>query len=105
VSIPLAVIEDIVDGSGVAPAIEALLPAGARHRQLPVRTLLAGMMLALDDDRPAHLTRAHRMLTALPAGDQARLGVTEQWRDGPHQPAEQPDHEQIGESEEHECRG
>jgi len=26
VRIPLAVLEDIIDGSGVAPAIEALLP-------------------------------------------------------------------------------
>ena len=52
VSIPLAVLEDIIDSSGVAPAIEALIPARARHRQLPVRTLLAGMMLTLDDPGP-----------------------------------------------------
>jgi hypothetical protein len=29
--IPLAVLEDIIDNSRVAPRIEALLPAGARH--------------------------------------------------------------------------
>jgi hypothetical protein len=78
-------IEDIIDGSAVAPAIEALLPAGVRHRQLPVRTLLTGMMLTLDDDRPAHLTRVHQALTALPEPDQARLGVREEWKTGPHQ--------------------
>jgi hypothetical protein len=77
-------IEDIIDGSGVAPAIEALLPAGVRHRQLKVRALLAGMMLTLADDRPAHLTRVHKALTALPEADQARLGVTENWHNGPH---------------------
>jgi len=42
VTIPLARIEDIIDGSGAALAIEALLPAGVRHRQLPVRTLRPG---------------------------------------------------------------
>jgi len=85
VSIPLAVLEAIIDGSAVAPAIEAMLPAGVRHRQLRIRTLLLGMMLTLADDRPAHLTRLHQALTALPEADQARLGVTEQWKAGPHQ--------------------
>jgi len=85
VRIPLAVLEDIIDGSGVAPAIEALLPIGVRHRQLTARTLLTGMMLTLADDRPAHLTRVHQALTALPAADQARLGIAEQWKTGPHQ--------------------
>jgi hypothetical protein len=61
VSIPLTVIEHIIDSSGAAPAIEALLPAGARHRQLTTRTLLTGMMLALADRRPAFLTEAHRV--------------------------------------------
>jgi hypothetical protein len=84
VSIPLAVLENIIDASGVAPAIEALLPAGVRHRQLTVRTLFPGMMLALADDRPAHLTRVYQALTALPGPDQARLGVTDSWRTGPH---------------------
>jgi hypothetical protein len=78
-------LEDIIDTSGTAPRIEALLPAGVRHRQLRVRTLLLGMMLTLADHRPAHLTRVHEALIALPAPDQARLGVTEQWKTGPHQ--------------------
>jgi hypothetical protein len=43
------------------------------------------MMLTLADDRPAHLTRVHQALTALPGPDQARLGVAKQWRTGPHQ--------------------
>ncbi len=84
-SIPLAVLEDIIDTSRVAAAIETLLPASVRHRQLPVRTLLTGMMLTLDDRRPAYLTEVHAALTALPEPDQARLGVTETWKTGPHQ--------------------
>jgi hypothetical protein len=80
-----ATIEDIIDSSRVAPAIEALLPAGVRHRQLRVRTLLLGMHLALADHRPAHLTRVHQALTGLPEDDQKRLGVTEDWKGGPHQ--------------------
>jgi hypothetical protein len=81
----LARIEEIIDASGAAPRIEALLPIGVRHRQLRVRTLLAGMMLTQADHRPAHLTRVHHALTALPEPDQARLGVTEDWKTGPHQ--------------------
>jgi hypothetical protein len=85
VNVPLAVIEDIIDASGIAGAIEELLPAGVRGRQLSVRTLLAGMHLALADVRPAHLTRVHAALTSLPGADQARLGVTASWETGPHQ--------------------
>jgi hypothetical protein len=85
VSVPLTVIEDIIDASGIAETIEELLPAGARSRQLSVRTLLAGMHLTLDDGRPAHLTRVHAALASLPEADQARLGVTTSWKTGPHQ--------------------
>ena len=84
-STPLAVLEDIIDGSGVAPRIEALLPAAVRPRQLRARTLLLGMQLTLADDRPAHLTRLHQALTALPEADQVRLGVMQDWKNGPHQ--------------------
>ena len=83
-SIPLARIEEIIDASGVAPRIEALLPTGVRHRQLRVRTLLAGMLLCQADHRPAHLTRVRDALTALPPASQARLGVLENWKAGPH---------------------
>ena len=83
-NIPLARIEEIIDASGVAPRIEALLPTGVRHRQLRVRTLLAGMLLCQADHRPAHLTRVRDALTAQPPADQARLGVLENWKAGPH---------------------
>jgi len=43
------------------------------------------MQLTLADDRPAHLTRVHAALTALPHAGQARPGVTEDWETGPHQ--------------------
>jgi hypothetical protein len=85
VSIPLAVIEDIIDASGTAPAIEDLLPAGVRSRQLTARTLLTGMLLALAGRRPAHLTEVRDALTSLPEADQARLGVITNWKTGPHQ--------------------
>ena len=84
-SIQLAAAEGFIDASGVAPRTEALLPVGVRHRQLRVRTLILGMMLTLADDRPAHLTRVHQALTALPEAARARLGVTEEWEHGPHQ--------------------
>jgi hypothetical protein len=82
--IPLAVLEGVLDASGVAPRAEALLPSGARRRQLSARTLLLGMMLALADGRPAHLTRVHQALTSLPEAEQRRLGVLADWKGGPH---------------------
>jgi hypothetical protein len=85
VSIPLAVIEQIAAGSGAAEAIELMLPAGVRERQLKAGTFLTGMMLALADGRPAHLTRILEALTGLPEDDQKRLGVIAQWKTGPHQ--------------------
>jgi hypothetical protein len=81
---PLAAAEGAVDASGLAPRAEALLPSGARTRQLSVRTLLLGMLLALADGRPAHLTRVHQALTSLPEDDQVRLGVLADWNHGPH---------------------
>jgi hypothetical protein len=80
----LAALEKVIDVSGVAPRIEAALPAGVRPRQLSVRTLLAGMCLTQADGRPAHLTRVHHALTSLPPDDQARLGVIADWKHGPH---------------------
>jgi hypothetical protein len=81
----LAALEEVIDASGIAPATEALLPAGVRARQLSVRTLLLGMTLALADGRPAHLTRAHQALAGLPGDEQRRLGVLADWKHGPHQ--------------------
>ena len=82
---PVRALEGIIDASGVAPRIEALLPIGVRPRQLSVRALLAGMCLTLADGRPAHLTRVHRALTSLPEDDQVRLGIIADWKSGPHQ--------------------
>jgi hypothetical protein len=82
--IPLAAFEEIIDASGIAPRIEAMLPVGARVRQLSVRTLLAGMMATLADGRPAHLTRVRQALVSLPGDQQRRLGVTADWKGGPH---------------------
>ena len=82
--IPLAAFEEIIDASGAAPRIEAMLPTGVRPRQLRVRTLLAGMCLAQADHRPAHLTRVHQALTGLPEDDRRRLGVIADWKYGPH---------------------
>ncbi len=83
--IPLTALEADTGASGVVPRIEAMLPIGVRSRQLRVRTLLAGMCLALADGRPAHLTRVHQALTRLPEDDQRRLGVIASWKTGPHQ--------------------
>jgi len=80
-----AAFEEIIDASGAAPRIEAMLPSGVRARQLLVRTLLLGILLVLADHRPAHLTRVHRALTALSEDDQRRLGVITDWKNGPHQ--------------------
>jgi hypothetical protein len=76
--------EGVLDASGTAPRTGALLPSGARRRQLSVRTLLPGMLLALADGRPARLTRVHQALVSLPEGEQRRLGVLADWKDGPH---------------------
>lgn len=78
-------LEAVLDASGIAGVIEALLPGGGRPRQLSARTLLLGVLLALADDRPAHLTRAHAALLALPEADQRRLRVLVDWPAGPHQ--------------------
>jgi len=83
--IPLAAFEAVIDDSGVARRIEAILPIGVRARQLTVRTLLAGICLTQADSRPAHLTRVHQALTALPEPDQRRPGVIADWKQGPHQ--------------------
>lgn len=83
----LAHIEAVLDNEAVATAlarIEARLPVGVRPRQLCVRTLLVGMLLTQADHRPAHLTRVHKALLALPTFEQARLGVVAEWRRGPH---------------------
>ncbi|MGH2809752.1 MAG: hypothetical protein ACRDIA_02595 [Actinomycetota bacterium] len=46
--------------------------------------MLVGMLLSLEDGRPAHLTRVHACLIGLPEKEQRRLGVLVQWRSGSH---------------------
>jgi hypothetical protein len=78
-------LEQIIDASGVSGRIEMLLPIGPRPRQLSVRTLLIGILLALSDERPAHLVRVHQALLALPEAEKRRLRVRSQWKNGPHE--------------------
>ena len=81
---PLRAIEEVVDASGAASAVEARIAGGGRPRQLSARTLLVGICLALCDHRPAHLTRIHEALVSLSDDDRLRLGVVATWRCGPH---------------------
>jgi len=78
-------LEALVDASGAAVSLEALLPVGGRPRQLPARTLLVGMLLVAADDRPAHLSRVRDALVSLSPEDRRRLHVTASWRDGAHE--------------------
>jgi hypothetical protein len=78
-------LEAVIDASGVARRIEALLPVGVRPRQLSVRTLLVGMLLVAVDKRPAFLTGVHQALRALPEAHTRRLGVIARWEQGPHE--------------------
>ena len=78
----LAVFEDVIDVSGTAPRIEAMLPAGVRTVKLTVRTLLAGMCLAQADHRPGRLTRVHRALISLPEATGCSYGVLANWETG-----------------------
>jgi hypothetical protein len=75
----------VLDRSGAAAAVEALMPSGGRPRQLSVRTLLLGLLLAIGDGRAGQLTRVHRALVCLPEPDMVRLGVTARWRSGWHE--------------------
>jgi hypothetical protein len=77
-------LEAIVDRAGIAARIEALLPVGARPRQLRVRTLLVGMLAVACEGRPAHLSRVREALLSLPEAEKRRLGVIAEWKDGPH---------------------
>lgn len=80
----LARAEAVIDAAGVAACIEVTLPTGGRPRQLSVRTLLVGMLMAQADNRPAQLSRVHGALVGLSTSDQRRLGVVVDWRRGPH---------------------
>jgi len=84
VSAQLERVEETIDVSGVAERIEALLPVGVRPRQLWVRTLLVGMILAMRAGRDALLTHILEALLGLPDAEQRRLGVIADWKTGPH---------------------
>jgi hypothetical protein len=75
----------VLDAADVASRIELMLPTGGRPRQLPVRTLLLGMIATQADGRPAQLTRVHTALVNLDEADQRRLGILIDWASGPHQ--------------------
>jgi hypothetical protein len=77
-------LERILDRSGACERVETLLGSGVRPRQLQVRTLLLGMLLAAVDGRPAQLRRVHHALLALSDTDQRRLGICAHWREGWH---------------------
>jgi hypothetical protein len=78
-------LEQIIDASGVAERIEAMLPVGVRPRQLTVRTLLLGILACLTDCRPAHLRRVHQALLALSDREKRHLGVLTRWKSGEHE--------------------
>ncbi|MGI9120208.1 MAG: hypothetical protein ACR2G7_08840 [Acidimicrobiales bacterium] len=80
----LVALEALVDASGVVGPLEEAMPTGGRPRQLPVRSLVLGVLLDLGDDRPAHLSRVHQALVSLPPDDQTRLGVAVEGRHGSH---------------------
>ena len=62
-------------------ALDELMPRGGRPRQLGARTVLLGVLLALDAGRPAHLEAAWRALCSLEVADQLSLGFA-QSKDG-----------------------
>ena len=68
---------DVVDASGVAPRLEALLAKRTgRKRTLPLRSLLVALFLLALDDRALHLKAATKLLYgALDAHWRAELGV------------------------------
>jgi hypothetical protein len=80
----LSRIERIIDDACICSDLEELLPTSVRARQLSIRTLLVGILLALADQRPGHLTRVHQALVSLAEQERWRLGVTKRWKSGPH---------------------
>lgn len=71
---------DVVDASGVAERLEALLVKGTgRPRTLPLRALLVALLLLAVDDRALHLTAATRLLyCTLSSPWRVQLGVVGQ---------------------------
>jgi len=63
----------VLDSSAVADVLSKAMPTGGRPRQLPVRSVLLGFLLAFSDGRPAQLSFAWRALKKLGTKDQLRL--------------------------------
>ena len=68
----------VIDSSGVANKIEALLVRKTgRPRQVKVRAILVALLLLAIDDRPLHIKAATKLLFCrLPGPWQAELGIT-----------------------------
>jgi hypothetical protein len=54
---------------------DAAMPTGGRPRQLSSRTVLLGIMIALDSGRPAHLAAAHRALSSIEASADGKFAA------------------------------
>lgn len=65
----------MLDRSGVAELLDGWMPKGGRHGQLGAKSVLVGMLMALVQGRPAHLSAGHEALFALDVADQVRLGA------------------------------
>jgi hypothetical protein len=67
----------VIDSSGVANKIEALLARKTgRPRQMKVRAILVALLLLALDDRPLHIKAATKLLFCkMPASWRARLGI------------------------------
>lgn len=63
------------------------MPLGGRPRKLSSRTVLLGIMIALDSGRPAHLAAAERALSLLEVSDQLGVGAAVVTSDGEWQQA------------------
>ena len=63
-----------MDASGVPEMLDEAMPRGGRPRQLGARTVLLGVMVALNEGRPAQLEAAWRALSNLAVPDQLSLG-------------------------------
>lgn len=72
-------VEKLIDSSGIVEVLEPLLPAGGRHRDLSLRTLLVGLGLTAAGNSSLYLKTVHAILLALPVGTRRRLGVS--WTD------------------------